>query len=142
MTDVTKNIGEAKQIAYGLHSFGDTNTYEVDVVDSGINATDTYAIVEIPKGKVFIGGTVMVCGDIASTGSATVKFTVGNFDVTSAIGIANLKRGTAIALNAGNAGSCKSNVTEVTQVKLTVGSAPLTAGRFIVNLNTIDVTKL
>ena len=142
MVDVTNNIAEEKQIAYSLHSFGDETTYAIDVVDSGVSAVDTYTVVEIPEGRVFIGGTAVVVGDVASSGSATVKLTVGSFDVTSAVGVANLKRGTVIALNAGNAGSCKSNVAEVTPVKVTIASAPLTAGKIVLNIKTIDVTKL
>lgn len=142
MIDIINNIGEAKQMSYALHSFGESTTYEVNVAEAGINAAESYLIAEIPKGKVFVGGTVIVCGDATSSGSATAKFTIGTFDVTSAIGVANLKRGTVIALNAGNTGSCKSTVTQPTEVKLTVGTAPFTALKFIINLETVDVTTL
>ena len=141
MTDLTNIIGAEKQIPYALYGFGEPETYKVDVIEDGITAVDTYALVTLPKGRAFVGGKVVVCEDATSAGSATLKFTVGSFDVTSAIALANLKLGTVIDLNAGNAGACKSASAD-TQVKITVGGAAFTGLKFALVLETVDISTV
>lgn len=142
MTDITNNIGVEKQVPYALYGFGEPTIYKFDATESGATGTDTYVLVNIPKGKAFVGGKVVIIGDATSAGNATLKFTIGSYDLTSsAIALANLKNGTTIDLNAGSTGACKS-ATDETQFKITVGGAAFTSLKFILSLELVDITTV
>lgn len=131
---VNQDTNYKKQYAFCI----DTAEY------SGMQATGTHDIAVIPAGEAVTGLTIFVLTSAASSGSATVQFKL-DFDGTAeavnstALAIANLAAGDIADLSV-NGIKAFDTAKECT-LQFTVGTAALTAGKFLIVVDTIPVAE-
>lgn len=131
-------------VPHALHSFGDYEVYKVDFAELGILAAAAHELINIPAGKVFVDGFAIVTGAAASSGAATVAFSLGSFSFGSAVGKAALVEGAVIALNPGATGGAVSKLSGDTPavLKVTVGTAALTDLKLLIAVKTVDYDRI
>ena len=118
---------------------------DIDVLDpsfAGIQTVATHNILEVPEGKALTDIKVVILDTFTSAGAATVKFTAGGKDVTAAIAIAKLTKGTVLSIPMDIVGDCKvyaHDVASLPTIDMTVGTADLTAGRLLMYTSYRDV---
>ena len=142
-TDIT-GVVEATKAPYEFEQLHRDEVVSIDVLDAdfvGIETVAAHKLVAVPEGKALVGAKVVVLEDITSGGAATVKFTIGGKDVSAAIAKAKLIQGAVIALPLDATGDNLSYAFDATAVtvNMTVGTAALTAGKFLLYLSYVDV---
>ena len=126
-------------VPHALHSFGDYEVYKVDFAELGI-----LEIINIPAGKVFVDGFAIVTGAAASSGAATVAFSLDGFSFGAAVAKTALVEGAVIALSPGATGGAVSKLSGDTPavLKVTVGTAALTDLKLLIAVKTVDYDRI
>lgn len=123
---------------------GKDELHLVDVKQiSGLEAIGAHDLVVIPVGKALVDAKLIILTDAASAGAATVKMSLGTFDATAAIALADLTAGSVIDLMSGATATCKGYAKAAAfNVKMTVAVADLTAFKFLLVTKTIDMDEV
>jgi hypothetical protein len=121
-------------------------TYEINVIDadySGIETVGTHNLVTVSAGQALVGASLMVEDAVTSGGSATVKFNCGD-DLTGAIPVANLAAGDVVNFTFGATTGTVATYAKTADktLNMTVATAALTAGKFVLVLGFIDVKAI
>lgn len=143
MADVTAVIKETKG-PFEFETLHRDRVVEVGVLDaalSGIETVATHNIFAVPTGLALVSAKLVVVEDITSAGAATVKIAIGGKDVTAAIAKAKLVQGAVINLDLDATGDNMSYAFDATAVTIdmTVGTAALTGGKFILYPTYVDI---
>lgn len=86
---------------YALHGFGDYEVYEIDFGALSALGAGTYDLVELPVGRAFLGGYVIVTASAGTSG--TIQFELD--DITTKTKTINPKEGSVTSLDVGNDGT-------------------------------------
>jgi hypothetical protein len=147
-TDITALV-EQKKTNNTFHNLFEQHIYDIDVANSdfeGIETVATHNLVTIPEGKALVKGFAVVKDAVTSDGNATVQFKVGSDTLTGAVAKANLAAGDVIELSPndadGTGGVAGYAAAAADTLDMTVGTAALTAGRFLLVLEFIDVATI
>jgi len=143
MSDITEKVAPAKA-QYALHGFGDPVVYRLNFAQLEALAAGDYTVVNIPVGKVPLGGYLVVTKDAASAGAATVAVKIGTVTVVSALAKTVLTAGKVIPVGplvAGTVGGALSGDT-ATPVVITVSTADLTDFECLLVLTTADIAAV
>lgn len=122
---------------YALHGFGDYEVYVIDFAELDALKAATYDLVQLPVGRAFIGGYVIVLS--ASDGSETMEFGIdGGMTKTKKI---SAKAGSVTSLDVGNDGTVVSKLTgdEGSKVQVTTES-DYTDLKIVLAVKTVDCT--
>ena len=91
---------------------------------------------------MILDGQLIVGTTCTSGGSATVKLQIGSVDLTGALAVANLTKGTVVPLALSATGATKISDSAVNPVKAVIAVAALTAGDVYVVLRTCKLVDM
>ena len=124
-------------------------TFEIDVLNAdytGIETTGTHNIYTIPQGMALVGAKLITTTAFTSAGSATIQFAIGSDNMTGVIPIANLAAGDCVDITLSSTTSTTTTAgyadTADDTFDMTVGTAALTAGAFVLIVQLVDVTSV
>lgn len=142
--DVTKIIAKSKP-GYVFQNVKEGQIYNIGVDDaglSGIKAIGTHELVTIPKGKALVGGNIIVLTGVKSaTDAATIKIQINGEDITTAATVDQFPVGAVVSLDLTGIVSAYAASADIT-VDLVVAVEALTAGRFIAELDVMDIDSM
>lgn len=115
--------------------------FNVGVADSGmtgIKAVGTHNLVDLLKGKALVGGRIIFLESMTSTGLAAMRIQVNGADVTATLELASMAAGEVVDFNLTSGKSVYAVAADMT-LDMVVEVAALTAGRFVIQLDVIDI---
>ena len=119
---------QLRKVSGGVIGHFTPKEIEVDAAKLAVSANDIGF--KVPAGKFVFGAYIKnEANDLASSGAATVKVTVGSTDIISATALADLKGKGVAVLDASPDFAAVER-----EVKLTVATAAYTAGKLIVGV--------
>ena len=141
MADLTTVLEKSKP-GYAFQTIVEQRVYNVGVGDegmSGAKAVGTHNLADIAVGEAVVGGRVIFLEDVTSTGAATIKFQSNSEDLTAALAIAGMAAGEVVEFDLVSAGlGIYADTTAIT-LDMVVGTEVLSAGRFLIILDVVDV---
>ncbi len=137
----------ALKAPFTFQKMGRDAVYDIDVTDpdlSGIETVETHNLVEVPVGQALIGAKLIVLESFTSAGAATVQFSCNSHNLGGALPKADLAKGDVVDLPVNDAedtaGGALYAHTTALSIDMTVGTAALTAGRFLLIPEFVDVS--
>jgi hypothetical protein len=123
--------------------------YDIDLANAdyaGVKTVATHNLAPIPEGFALVKAFVVVEDAITSDGNATLTFSVGSDALSGAVAKAGLAAGDVVELSVsdadGTAGKATYAKSAADTLDVAVGVAALTAGRFILVMELLDVETI
>lgn len=141
--DATTILQKAKA-GYVFQNIKEARVFNIGFADAGlagIKAIGTHDMVDLSKGEAVVGGRLIMLEPVTSAGAATMKIQVDAEDLTSALAIADMVAGEVVDFDLTAGKGSYAAAADVT-VDMVIAVAAITAGRFIMQLDVIDVNSL
>ena len=139
--DATTILAKSKP-GYVFQNTKEGQIFNVGVNDAGmtgIKAIGTHELITVPKGKALVGGSIIMLDTPTSAGStATIKIQIDGEDLTPATVVTSLAKGEVISFDLDAGVGAYAEAADVT-IDVVVAVQVLTAGRFILQLDLVDV---
>ena len=143
-TNLTSKVSFQKSARSDALPVTRETSYFFDLLASdnvGAETVATHKLVTIPIGDAFVGGYLIVTKAVVGT-SSTLRFSINGDTLTGLLTEANLAIGDVVTLQAtdvdGTAGVEGFAVTTATTLDVAVGTATLTAGAFVLVVQTME----
>lgn len=145
MADISATKEQTRAVPNDFQTPVERVTYDISPVTDGVYTQATHTLISVPAGKAVIGGRIVVQESLGGTG-ATLDFALNSVALTGQLTKAGFTAGKVIEFvpNAVTveAGPVFYAVSVAITLTMAVGTADLTAGRFFIQLDLLDVGKL
>lgn len=147
MADISATKLPLKRLPYQLQGLVETRIYDISPVVDGVYTQAAHTIASIPKGYMLVGGRILYLTEFTSAGdAATCVYACNGTDLTGTITEAGELANTSIEfpLNAttATAGGVFYAKSAAITVTMTVATADITAGRFLLMLELVNAAAL
>jgi hypothetical protein len=147
MADISATKTALKRVPYQPQVPYETRVLDISPVTDGVTAVATHTLYSIPATKALVGFKVVCLTDLDSaTNNTTVAFAVNSVALTGTVTEAGMAAGLVIApaptLVGATSGVDLYGDDAAMTLTMAVGTAAITAGRFLIFLDLIDITAI